>query len=159
MTLTEKRRGFTLVELLVVVGMIMLLIGAMSVSAKGSMERARVQKATAEVKVVTQAILAYENELKSNGQTVDLPTLDKEDCDANSLGFLLGRGTSTGGSKLPVFLMATLSGGGKLNDPWGHPYKVTIKKKAVSVKFKSMTSGLRTGYFLPNANRLGEGER
>lgn len=155
----KTRGGFTLIELMVVVGMIMLIVGAMSVSAKGSMERARVQKAKAEVKVITQAILSYENELRSSGKTVDLPTLDKADCSSENLGFLLGRGTATGGGKLPVLLMANLTGGGKLNDPWGHPYKVTIRRKSVSIKFKSMTSGLRTGYFLPNANRLREDER
>ena len=155
----KTRGGFTLIELMVVVGMIMLIVGAMSVSAKGSMERARVQKAKAEVKVITQAILSYENELRSSGKTVDLPTLDKADCSSENLGFLLGRGTATGGGKLPVLLMANLTGGGKLNDPWGHPYKVTIKKSTSRPTFRTMTGSMQTGFYLPNFYRLREDER
>ena len=151
------RKGFTLVELLVVVGMIMLLTGAMTASVTGAMNRARVQKATAEVKIITQAILAYENERQGNGEA-ELPTCDKQDCDASSLGFLLGRGNSASG-KLPVYLMASLSSNGKLLDPWGHPYKVTIKKSTSRPTFRTMTGSMQTGFYLPNFYRLREGER
>lgn len=153
MTLTK--RGFTLVELLVVVAMIAIIMGAMSVSVSGAMERARIQRATAEVKIITQAILAYENETK-NGADHKLPPLNKADCDASTLGFLLG-GESGQSGRIPVLLQASLSGNGKILDPWGHPYKVTIKE--THPKMKNRTTNLQTGFCLPNANRLGEGER
>ena len=54
-------RGFTLVELLVVIGMIAILIAALTTSMAAAQERARIQKATSDVKVISQAILAYEN--------------------------------------------------------------------------------------------------
>lgn len=155
MTLTK--RGFTLVELLVVIGMIVLLTGAMATSVAGGIKRARVQKATAEVKAIAQAILAYENETR-NGDDHELPVLSQKDCDQSSIGFLLGRETSQSG-KIPVLLMASLSGGGKMLDPWGHPYKVTIRKNSFRPNFKTMSGSLQTGFYLPNFYRLREGER
>ena len=155
--MTSNNKAFTLVELLVVVGMIMVLMGAMTGAVSGAMERARVQRATAEVKVITQAILAYENESK-NGADHELPVLSKADCDASTLGFLLGRETSQSG-KIPVLLMAALSSGGKMLDPWGHPYKVTIKKNAFRPRYRTMTGAMQTGFFLPNFYRLREDER
>lgn len=155
--MTSTERGFTLIELMVVLGMILILGGAMGVAVSGAQERARIQKATAEVKIITQAILAYENESK-NGQDHELPPLNKADCDASTIGFLLGRETSQSG-RIPVLLMASLSSGGKMLDPWGHPYKVTIKKNSYRPNFKTMSGTAQTGFFLPNFYRLREGER
>lgn len=155
--MTSSKRAFTLVELLVVLAMVALILAAMTTGVTGAMERARVQKATSEVKIIAQAILAYENETK-NGHDYELPTMEKVDCDRDSIGFLLGKETSQSG-QVPVLLMASLANGGKMLDPWGHPYKVTIKKSSNSVNFESMRQNLRTGFTMPNAYRLGEGER
>ena len=152
-----SKPAFTLIELLVVVAMIMILAGTMTVSMKGANERARIQRATAEVNIITQAILAYENETK-DGDKHELPSLNRADCDSGTVGFLLGRETSQSG-KIPVLLMAALSSGGKMLDPWGHPYKVTIKKSSFRPNFKTMTGSMQTGFFLPNFHRLREGER
>ena len=151
--MTLNKKGFTLVELIVVVGMIMVIIAAMSVSVSGAQERARVQKATAEVKIITQAILAYENE-----KDHELQPMSKEVCNRSSLGFLLGNETSKTGNKIPVLLMAALSSGGDMLDPWGHPYRVTIKRRTPS-KIDAMKGAMSTGAYLPNFYRLGEGER
>ena len=156
-TTSHRTAGFTLVELLVVIAMIILLTGAMSAAVSGSMRRARIQKATVEVKAIAQAILAYENETR-NGTDHELPVLNKADCDQSTIGFLLGRETGRTG-KIPVLLMASLTGGGKMLDPWGHPYKVTIKKNSFRPNFRTMTGSMQTGYFLPNFYRLREGER
>ena len=155
--MTSNKNGFTLVELLVVIGMIVLLTGAMSTAVSGSIKRARIQKATVEVKAITQAILAYENETR-NGTDYELPVLTREDCDQSTIGFLLGRETSQSG-KIPVLLMAALTSGGKMLDPWGHPYKVTIRKNSFRPNYRTMTGSLQTGFFLPNFYRLREGER
>ena len=53
MTLTK--RGFTLVELLVVIAMIAMLIAAMTTSLSAAQQRARIQKATSDVKVISLA--------------------------------------------------------------------------------------------------------
>ena len=155
--MTSNKNGFTLVELLVVIGMIVLLTGAMSTAVSGSIKRARIQKATVEVKAITQAILAYENETR-NGTDYELPVLTRADCDQSTIGFLLGRETSQSG-KIPVLLMAALTSGGKMLDPWGHPYKVTIRKNSFRPNYRTMTGSLQTGFFLPNFYRLREGER
>ena len=154
MTLTKK--GFTLVELLVVVAMIAVIIAALSTAVSGANDRARVQKALSEVKVVSQAILAYENYDKDH----ELPSLNKQDADKSTIGFILGDGgDAESGGKIPVMLMAALTSGGKMLDPWGTPYKVTIKEKAFSVKAGAASGSLQAGFFLPNWYRVGRGER
>ena len=153
MTLRNKR-AFTLIELLVVVAMIAIILGAMTTSISSARERARVQKATSDVKVITQAILAYEN--WSRGGKYELETMERRDADSGSLGFLLGNEQAESGGKIPVLLMAQLKGGGKMTDPWGTPYKVTIRQGNVSA---AQAIQLQTGFFLPNFYRLGAGER
>lgn len=160
MTLTD-RRGFTLVELLVVVAMIAVIMGAMTTSVSAARERARVQKATAEVKAVAQAILGYENWDTGSG-TYELPTFAKPgvDVDKDSLGFLLGNGgTAKSGGKIPVLLMAALRDGKKMVDPWGTAYRVTIEEKPVKLKVTTATGEMKTGFFMPNFYRISEGER
>lgn len=149
----EVRRGFTLVELLVVVGMIAVLLGALSSSFTTARARARVQKATAEVKVISQAILAYEN--WTRGGQNELEPMERRDADSGSLGFLLGSEAAESGGKIPVMLMAQLQSGGKLLDPWGTPYKVTIRQGNISA---AQGISLWTGYFLPNFFRTGGGQ-
>ncbi len=154
-----SKKGFTLVELLVVVGMIAVIMGALSTSVTAANERARVQKALSEVKVISQAILAYENYDQGGGRH-ELPTRTKQDVDKSSIGFLLGDGgQAESGGQIPVLLMAALRDGTKMYDPWGTPYKVTIKQKSFSIKPGAATGSLRTGFYLPNWYRLTEGER
>ena len=153
------KKGFTLVELLVVVGMIAVLMAALTTSVSAARHRARVQKATTDVKVISQAILAYENFNRSGGSYV-LPTMEKAEAGKDTLGFLMGKGgTTTSGDTIPVLVMAALNSGGKILDPWGHPYLVTIRQQGVTMKFKTATGELKSGYFLPNFYRLSEDER
>ena len=159
--ISNNRRAFTLVELLVVVGMIAILMGAMTSAVQSARERARIQKATNDVKVMSQAILAYEI---WNGD--ELPTMGSRgraasgvDANEGSLGFLIGKGNAqgvaggSGSSQLPVLLMAQLRSGGNIVDPWGTPYKVTIVESKANIKLKTVTGALSTGYWLPNFYR------
>lgn len=151
-------KGFTLVELLVVVAMIAVLMGALSTSVSGAQNRARIQKATSDVKVITQAILAYEN--FGSGGNYELPTMKDADADQGALGFLLGQGgTSKAGDTIPTLLMASLQGGGKMLDPWGTPYTISITKGSGTVKIQTATGNMQSGYFLPNVYRLRQDER
>jgi len=147
------RSGFTLIELLVVVGMIAIILGALTTSVAAARERARIQKATGDVKVISQAILAYEN--WSRGGNYELEPMTDADADSGSLGFLLGNEAAESGGKIPVMLMAQLRGG-KMMDPWGTPYKVTIREGSIHAP---QGVSLYTGYFLPNYFRVGEGDR
>lgn len=151
-----KRPGFTLIELMVVVAMIATIAAAMTMSVAGAQERARVQKATAEVKAITQAVLSYENFSKDG-----LPILGSErqgaEVNASNLGFILGKNETDGtGAKIPVILQAGLSAGGKVLDPWGTPYTIVIAKGTL---YSENVSSLRTGFSIPNINRLTEEER
>ena len=150
--MTLNKRGFTLLELMVVVGMVATIMAAMTTSVAAARERARIQKATSDVKVITQAILAYEN-WDRNGE---LETMERRDADSGSLGFLLGKEAAESGGKVPVLLMAQLRSGGKMTDPWGTPYKVTIREGSIPA---ARSVNLQTGYFLPNFYRLSESER
>jgi len=155
--MTLNKNGFTLIELLVVVAMIAIIMGAMTTSVAASQERARIQKATTEVRTVAQAILAYEN--FARGGKYELETLAESEANAGTLGFLLGRGnTDSGDGKLPALLQAALSGGGAMRDPWGTPYHVVIKEGAPIQKQDSI-SNLAVGYSLPNFYRLTAEER
>lgn len=149
-------KAFTLIELLVVVAMIAVLLGALTTSVSAARARARVQKATAEVKIITQAILAYENWSRKNGY--ELPTFSTPvDASEQNLGFLLGKEAAQSGGQIPVMLMAQLQSGNKtILDPWGHPYKIRIKQGTVKA---AQGVSLWTGYNLPNYYRLGTGER
>lgn len=156
MTSIFKRGGFTLIELLVVLAMIALIVGSISVSIAGAQERARIEKATVEVKSITQAVLAYENYSKQG-----LPILGSGRegalCNSANLGFLVGKNATTrSGEKIPVLLEAALSSGGAVMDPWGHPYTIVIAKGRVS---SQGVNQIRTGFSLPNIHRLSEEER
>jgi len=157
--MTSNKRAFTLIELLVVVGMIAILAGAMTVSVASARERAKIQKATSDVKVISQAILAYENYDRGSGN-FELPTLNRQDADRSSLGFLIGEGgNAKSGGKIPALLMAQLQNGNALRDPWGTMYKITIKEVTRQPRVKTATGSMQTGYYLPNWYRLSEGER
>ncbi len=154
--MTSNKKGFTLIELLVVVGMIGIIMGAMTTSVTASQQRARIQKATAEVKIISQAILSYEN--YARGGKFELEELNDVDADASSLGFLLGRETAESGGRITL-LMASLASGGAMRDPWGTPYKIRIKAGSADVRIDSANSTLSTGYYLPNFYRLSAEER
>ena len=156
--MTSNKRGFTLIELLVVVAMIAVVMGAISTSFSAARTRAKIEKATSDVKVISQAILSYET---WNGD--ELKEMNDAVADGNSLGFLMGRGSAkgaagtSGGGEIPALLMAQLRNGGAMVDPWGTPYRVTVKGHSVNVEFKTVNSSLNTGYYLPNLYRNTEG--
>ena len=158
---SSSHKAFTLVELLVVVGMVAVLMGSMTVAVNGARERARIQKATNDVKVISQAILAYEI---WNGD--ELPTMGTKgsaeggaEASAGTLGFLMGKGSADGveggssSGKLPVLLMAQLRSGGTIVDPWGTPYHVTIAETSGGISLETVTGALSTVFFLPNFYR------
>ena len=150
------KRGFTLLELMVVICMIALIIAALATSLTSAQERARTEKARSEVKASAQAILAYENFDRSN----ELPTMENRDADQSALGFLIGQGgNAESGGKIPALLMAALQSGGKMRDPWGTPYKISIRSGGASIKIESASGGMQTGFMFPNFYRLSEEER
>ena len=154
--MSSIKKGFTLIELMVVIAMIGIIMAAVVTSTAGAQERARREKALSEVKTITQAILAYENVAKSG----ELPTMENRDADDNSLGFITGKGgESRYGGKVGSMLAAIYRKGGKMTDPWGTPYKITIRASGASVRIESASGAMQTGYYFPNFYRLSEEER
>ena len=147
------KRAFTLVELLVVVGMIALLTGAVGNSVNDARKRARVAKAQAEVKEMTNAILASERYVSLGQHTMD------EEASESNLGFILGKENGDNGEKIPVLFNANVSSGGKILDPWGRPYIVAIREGDAPANFTTAAGNIRSGYFLPNIYRLSVEER
>ena len=150
----NSKRGFSLVELLVSIAMISILMAALTYSVKAAMLRARTQKALADVKAVTEAVLGYENYARD----YELPKYDRVECDASTLKFLIGDGESSRGGKLPVILQAAFSTNGKMIDPWGRPYLITIREGgdgSIDSPFQSLTSS----FTVPNFYHLTKEER
>lgn len=151
----STKSAFTLVELLVVLGIVAMIMAAFTSSMASAQQRAKISRATSEVKLISQAILSYENYDQGN----ELPSMANQDADQGSIGFLIGNGGASKSGKIPALLMAQLSSGGKMLDPWGTPYKISIKPGNASVKLTSASGTMQTGYYLPNFFRLSAEER
>lgn len=151
------RKAFTLVELLVVVAMIAILMGAASSVVAKAQKRARIARAEADVREMTNAILAYENWDKKHSLSSMASGSEQEATDS-SLSFILG-GKTANGNKIPVLYNAAVSSDGSIRDPWGTPYRFKIEKAGgIEVKdsvIKSMTTVIN----IPNMYRLSEEER
>ena len=145
--LSSPRSGFTLVELLVVIAMLMLLVGAVSSSVSSAQRRAKIAQATAEAQEMTNAILAYEH----FGDDYKLPNYDNMPATEANMAFILGDVT-VNGQKVPVLYNASIKGG-EIRDPWGRPYYVTIKE-GKPISSESDRSDQLTSYVaFPNFNR------
>ena len=151
----STKSAFTLVELLVVLGIVAMIMAAFTSSMASAQQRAKISRATSEVKLISQAILSYENYNQDN----ELPSMSNQDADQGSIGLLIGNGGSSKSGKIPALLMAQLSSGGKMLDPWGTPYKISIKPGNANVKLTSASGTMQTGYYLPNFFRLSAEER
>jgi len=152
--MTLNKRGFTLIELLVVIAMIAIFMAAVGTSVGQTRERARLEKARSEVKVISQAILAWENYSRSGKH--ELEEMSDAEADSSSLKFLLGQGEAATSGDIPSLLMAQLAAGGKIRDPWGTPYRIRIKEGKIDAP---NNLNLSTCYYLPNFYRLSAEER
>ena len=147
------KRGFTMVELLVVIAMLMLLIGAVTSSVSSAQRRAKIVRATVEAQEMT-AILAFENFGK--GYSLSAHKIDPAaPATEQNLGFIIGKATMENGQSgdVPVLYNASLKDG-RFLDPWGRPYYVTIRQRT----FKTETApgannSLATFVTFPNYNR------
>jgi len=118
---SRRSSAFTLIEMLVVMGMLALLMGV-AVSGIGQARgQAKVAKANAEVRELINAWLSYE--AAYDDWPVDV-TGEEIIADQTSLKELLG-----GNDDKAVYLNIQLTGG-KFLDPWGTPYKFRLVNKS-----------------------------
>ena len=150
------RRGFTLIELMVVLAMAAIIISALTAAVTEARERAKIERARSEASIMTQAILAYENFNKD----VSLPLMDNAEANAENLKFIIGEGETTeAGDAIPALMLAQLRNGKVMRDPWYTPYTITIKSSEGKIRLRNAAGQMKTGYFLPNFYNLKEGER
>ena len=143
------RKGFTIIELLVVIAMLMVLAGAIGVGVSSAQKNARKAKATATVRELTNAILAYENASKNH----KLPQMAGVEATESTLQFLLGKGETGVDNKKIADLFNADMRNGKLYDPWGTPYRVLIRPGSASVRDNALDD-IKTTTYMPNFYRL-----
>ena len=149
------RRAFTLLELLVVIAMLAVLMGALGSGMSQARKRAMVAKATQDAKEMTNAILAFENYAK-NRSLASYATGGWLDTTESAMTMILGGETTEGGEQVPILYNAQIRNGAIL-DPWGKPYQYMIKQ-AGSINPPS-DSTFQTAPSLPNFYRLLDEER
>ncbi len=154
----NRKRAFTLLELLTVIAMLTVLTGALSSAVSSARKRAKIIRADAEVHEMANAILAYEN--LADEKSLSGHALSDQEASESNLGFILGNGGKTvGGEKIPVLFNGAVSSDGKLRDPWGTPYHVSIEVTAESAEEDEVARSMQTVLYLPNFYRLDESER
>ena len=154
----KGKKGFTIIELITVIAMILLLMGAITTSVTGARRRAKVQQAITEAQQLTDAILAYENfskvgrssplETKATGDSWKMAT-------ESDMAFVLGNEKNPTGQdgNVPVLFNGAVSGG-SIRDPWGHPYRYRIMSTTVKTEDDHGGSMGAASFAIPNINRI-----
>ena len=151
----SDRNGFTMVELLVVIAMLMILAGSITSSVGSASRRAKIQQATTELQEMTKAILAYENYGRVNEDSpLSSHLMEEKEATESNMGFILGQETLKNGQSgnIPVLFNAEIKNGA-IRDPWGNPYRVTIRQAKIDPKEASSDKPVSYVMF-PNFNRL-----
>ena len=154
---TKGKRGFTIIELLTVISMILVLTGAVTASVTRARRRAKIQQAITEAQQLTDAILGYENFARPGSPS---PLENKAtgerwtEAAAGELGFLLGKEKRPDGNDtMPVLYNGAVSGG-KIRDPWGNPYRYRILSASVNSSSQYGGDQGEAAFAFPNINRI-----
>ena len=155
---TEKRSGFTIIELITVISILLLLMGAITTSVTGARRRAKINQAIAEAQQLTDAILGYENfarpgrpsplENKATGESWKTAT-------EGDMSFVLGNEKNPSGQdgNVPVLFNGAVTGG-SIRDPWGNPYRYRILSASVNPEADHDGSQGEAAFAFPNINRI-----
>ena len=155
---TEKRSGFTIIELITVISILLLLMGAITTSVTGARRRAKTNQAIDEAQQLTDAILGYENfarpgrpsplESKATGESWKA-------ANEGDMAFVLGNERNPTGQdgNVPVLVNGAVTGG-SIRDPWGHPYRYRIMSASVNVDDDHIGDMGESAFAIPNINRI-----
>ena len=136
----HKQDGFTLLEMLIVIGMLGILMAATFTGVSHARVQARITKANTEVRQLVGAILAYE---AATEEDLDSLGTGEMEATADKLKELLGEGMNK-----TVFLNVQMRNGA-FRDPWGTPYKVKIVERPPP----TMKDYFSAAVTFPNRNR------
>ena len=156
---TKGKSGFTLIELITVIAMILLLVGAVTSSVSGARRRAKTQQAIAEAQQLTDAILAYENYSRPGEKSSPLDDVATQDswmeASEGNMRFVLGNAKLPNGQEgnVPVLFNGAVRNG-KIRDPWGHPYQYRILSAALNPEDDHDGSAGDAAFAIPNINRI-----
>ena len=141
------KSGFTLLEMLVVIGILGILMATSFTGLARARVMARIARANSEMRMLIGAVLAYEAATEEELHTLNLSGDDGMEATESNLSELLGQGKN----KI-VFLNAQLRGSPlAFRDPWGTPYKVRVLRDTSSAS--STTERFDTAITFPNRNR------
>ena len=155
----NNKNGFTIIELITVIGILLLLMGAITASVAGARQRAKVQQAISEAQQLTDAILAYEN-YTVPGEPSPLKEKvtgdDWSEAAEDALAFVLGKVPMPNGREgnVPVLFNGAVRGG-FIRDPWGHPYRFRIYSAERNPDDQDADVGNSgSALAIPNINRI-----
>lgn len=154
------RRGFTLVELIVVIAMIAILAASFTSAVAAARRRAYISRATQEIREMTNAILAFEQYAPGRSLSSVVSGGWKQ-CAEAQMAMILGGATGANGEKVPVLFNGQVRMG-YLRDPWGTPYQYWVVNTAsLEGGGGEMSKGVEftTAASLPNFFRLTDKER
>ena len=135
---------------MVVLAMIAIIAGALTTGVAKTQRRAKISRAQTEAREITNALLAYAN-FAEDGTLSELEGLQDSEATEDNLKYILGKVKSRN-SDVPVLYNAALIGG-KILDPWGRPYRVTVKKgERIN---PPGVNGVKVRMFYPNWHRIG----
>ena len=155
---TKAKSGFTIIELLTVISLILLLMGAVTASVTGARRRAKVQQAITEAQQLTDAILAYENFSRPGKPS---PLEDKatgegwKEATEGEMAFVLGQEKMPNGQdgNVPVLFNGAVTGG-SIRDPWGHAFRYKIMSTALTTEDDHDGDQGEAAFAIPNINRI-----
>lgn len=154
----DKKSGFTIMELITVIAILLLLMGAITTAVTGARRRAKIQQAITEAQQLTDAILAFENysrpgkpsplDGRSTGETWEIASEDKMD-------FVLGKvqNPNMPEERVPVLFNGAVRGG-SIRDPWGHPFRYRIMAASVQMRNSNIGNLSEAAFAIPNINRI-----
>ena len=155
---TNGKRAFTIVELITVVAILLLLMGAVTAAVSGARRKAKNQQAITEAQQLTDAIAAYENYARPGSESPLESKVTganwKEATEAN-LSFVLGNEKNPNGQEgnIPVLFEGAVRGG-NIRDPWGNAFRFRIMSSSVNPDDDHTGSTGEAAFSIPNINRI-----
>ena len=148
------KRGFTIIELITVIAMILILMGAITSSVFGARRRTKIQQAITEAQELTQAIQAYENYIDEDGNSPLKPRESWTDASESDMAFVLGKVSNPNGEgDMPVLYQGAVTRG-FIRDPWGRPYQYRIIPSDEGADDDYDDGQGKAAFAIPNINRI-----